>query len=394
VKYWATGTVLSPANPDRRAEGSGYHSEQGTSFSSPFMAGTAALTWAADLTQSAGDVEDCLDAARSDGPNGRWVNTFFATACALGNPPNLAPTVDIVNPGQEDNTFDSLGLIQLQAKAGDFEDGPLTTILWTSDKDGLIGTSSFGQPLFWQPPTEGLRTITAKVFDSAGKEGSDTATLSFTPAIPNLKILAPATDGETVFLGLPVDLVGKMTNFTRIGSQPPYETATWVGFQDNSIVFDHLMGASVQATFNQVGGGHVTWSMTVDGQQGSTSRSFNVVSDGNLHVKITSPAKDNELTEAGKLRVTVEMDALATLGAASTSDVDGGVTYNWSLTRTTMAGLTTTIASPSGQSTTFTPTGFACGFTPINITVTAINKLGQVANDSVVGIVHRFCQPR
>jgi hypothetical protein len=67
-------------------------------------------------------------------------------------------------------------------------------------------------------------------------------------------------------------LVGRMTNFSGFGL-PPYDTSNWVGYHDNTILFDHLAGASTQATFNQVGNGHVTWSMTVDGQTGSPDHS-------------------------------------------------------------------------------------------------------------------------
>lgn len=395
VEYWASGTALIGADPSRASDGSAYHAVTGTSYSSPFIAGTAALVWAANVNvNQAGDVEDCLEAAKSGGENGRWVQTYLATACGMGSPSNLAPIVDIVQPPEEDNNYESLGLITLQAKAGDFEDGPITTFLWTSDKDGMLGTTSAGQPLLFSPTSPGLRTITATVFDSAGLSGTDKVTLSFKPATPNLKILSPAADGDSVPMGLPVDLVGMMTNFTNFAGSPPYATSAWSGTGPGGTpLFSNLLGASVQATFTQAGTTTVTWTMTVDGQPGTASRSFNVFNDGKLHVAIQTPKVENEPID-GKLKAVLGLGAPATLSASSTSDAAGGVVYLWNITRKDATGVVQTLATLSGATTTFTPTsGFLCGYTPITISVSAINPLGELDNDSVDGVVYRFCPP-
>jgi serine protease len=397
VEYWATGTALVGADPSRASDGAAYHSVQGTSYASPFMAGTAALVWAANAyVNQAGDVEDCLEAAKIGGENGRWVHTYFAAACGMGSPSNLAPVVDIVQPPLEDNNYQSLGLVTMQAKAGDFEDGPITTFLWTSDKDGLLGTTSAGQPLLFAPTSPGLRTITVTVFDSGTLSGTDKVTLSFTPATPNLKILSPAADGDSVPMGLPVDLVGRMTNFTNLGQTPPYATSAWSGTGPGGTpLFSNVLGASVQATFTQAGTTTVTWTMTVDGQTGTASRTFNVFNDGKLHVKITNPRKENE-PSGGKLFVLLDLNVPSTLSAVSTSDAAGGVVYTWNITRKDATGVQHTLATLSGASTTFTPTsgtGFLCGYTPITIAVSAINTVGELANDTVDGMVYRNCPP-
>ncbi|MES1183828.1 MAG: DNRLRE domain-containing protein [Myxococcales bacterium] len=396
VEYWATGTALIGADPSRASDGTAYHSVQGTSYSSPFMAGTAALVWAANANQNhAGDVEDCLEAAKIGGENGRWVQTYLATACGMGSPSNLAPVVEIVEPTLEDNNYESLGLVTVHAKAGDFEDGPITTFLWTSDKDGMLGTTSAGQPLLFAPTSPGLRTITATAFDSKGLSGTDKVTLSFTPATPNLKILSPAADGVSVPMGLPVDLVGTQTNFTNFGQTPPYSTSAWSATGPGGTpLFSNLLGASVQATFNQVGATTVTWTMTVDGQTGTASRSFNVFNDGKLHVAIKSPKVQNEPFN-GKVMAVIDLGAPATLNAVSTSDAAGGMVYLWNVTRKDATGVQQTLATLSGATTTFTPSGpgFVCGNVPITINVTAINPLGELDQDSVDAMVYRFCAP-
>lgn len=391
VDYWASGTALAGADPANTDVGSAFRFQQGTSFSSPFMAGVAALTWAANRYKiNAGDVETCLDAAKFGGPDGRFVNAFFATACGLGNPSNVPPLVEIVQPDQEDLGA-GLGLVQLRATAGDFEDGAIDNIGWYDETGALLGTTLGSQPFLYFINSSGLYKITAKVLDAQGAEGTDTVTFSATPAPPNLKIHAP--DGEDVPLGLPVDLVGEMTNFSSLTGLPPYETSIWVGYHENSILFDHVTGASTQATFNQVGESRVTWTMTVDGLRGMAERKFKVVSDGKLHVKITSPSKDNVRLDDGSLKVSFTNETASTLSAVSTSDVQGGVTYVWTLTKVDGDGVTRPFASLNGQTVSFTPSGFRCGTSAVRLNVLAINQTGERAHDVVNATVGRFCDP-
>ena len=80
----------------------GIRAKSGTSFSSPFAAGVAALVWAADPTQSASDVEDVLLAnakASPDASVGRAIDALSAVRSVLGNVP---PTIDVVRPSPGD----------------------------------------------------------------------------------------------------------------------------------------------------------------------------------------------------------------------------------------------------------------------------------------------------
>jgi len=111
VRYYATGTTLTSSDPGTPI-GDQFQLTSGTSLSSPFVAGIAALTWAARTSQGPGDVEACLSAARSGGPDGRFVDAFFAAACGLGSPPNLAPLVEITNPAEETANFGGVAPIK------------------------------------------------------------------------------------------------------------------------------------------------------------------------------------------------------------------------------------------------------------------------------------------
>lgn len=122
--------------------------------------------------------------------------------------------------------------------------------------------------------------------------------------------------------------------------------------------------------------------MTVDGQTGTASRSFNVFNDGKLHVAITSPKVQNEPFD-GKLVAVLDMGTAATLSAVSTSDAAGGMVYLWNITQKDATGVQKTLAALSGATTTFTPSGFLCGNTPSTINVNAVNPLGELAQDSV-----------
>lgn len=386
VRYYASGYVLSGSDPTISVHSERFSQFQvlaGTSYSTPFIAGTAALARAAGA-RTAGDVEACLSAAREGGPDGRFVDTYLSTACALGNPSNLTPLVQITMPETEHADFDAVGPTVLRAFAYDFESGPINTIAWTSDVEGLLGTSFANQDFFYIPSGPGLRTITASATDVDGAKGEDMVFLSFTPAPPNVQILAP-TPGEDLFAGLPADLIARTTNLALLQPEP-CDTTIWTGYEDNSIIFDHVVGCSTQATFLNPGPGHVSVAVLLDGLTGTANRFFQIVSDGNLHVKITSPLRNTNLA------VDLEEGEPVTLSAVSTADLHGGATYTWTVTRIS-GGVAFPVETLMGQSVSFTPTDLDCGTSDAVISVVAVDTLGQVGNDEVAANAFRFCEP-
>ncbi|MFC1794781.1 Ig-like domain-containing protein [Planctomycetota bacterium] len=87
---------------------------------------------------------------------------------------NSAPIVVITNPSNG-ATFDSGASIFFEGTASDAEDDDLaSSLVWTSDKDGQIGTGgSFSKIL-----SDGSHTITAEVNDSGSKTGSYSITIT------------------------------------------------------------------------------------------------------------------------------------------------------------------------------------------------------------------------
>jgi hypothetical protein len=99
-------------------------------------------------------------------------------------PPNEAPVVTITSP-TDGSTFDSGATITFEGTASDTEDGDLTaSLVWTSDKDGQIGTGgSFSNKL-----SDGKHTITASVTDSGGASGSDSTNITVGTVVEPAKV--------------------------------------------------------------------------------------------------------------------------------------------------------------------------------------------------------------
>jgi serine protease len=394
VRYYATGTILSGHAPNREIADQ-YDVHTGTSYSSPFLAGVAALTWAADTEQGAGQVERCLNNARTGGPGGRFVNAYKAVSCGLGAAAqNVPPMVQILSPDREYVSYGAVSPVSLIADAYDNESGTVANIAWTSDVEGAIGSSAPGVPRIYFPSGPGLRTVTATVLDvaDASIRGQDTVSLAFSPAPPNIQILSPAP-GSDVVLALPTQLIAQVTNLRGITPLQPCETGVWTGSVGNSIVFDHVVGCSAFGTFMSSGEGSVRVSMTADGLTGTAIRNFDIVSDGRLHAVITSPKLDTTLFA----RISNRQPAL--LAAESTEPSPTSVSYTWMVRRVSGQGV---VEFPGtvldGKTATFTPDyeiTTDCDEPLVQIVLIAIHNGGRTAEArltaKVEGVAH--CDP-
>lgn len=198
--------MLAQAEPD--ANGNVPAGEQwvgGTSFSSPFVAGVAALVWAADPKLTADQVFELLmktsvSRAQPSAPFVlQQVDAFAAVKAATGN---LKPTVKIVTPTPGASVQVGLPGAQFSAKVDDFEDEPGTlTVEWRSDVDFKLFTGAQGT---WQFPSLGKRIITVRVTDSNGAWAEDSVvidvvgyTITFTVTQPTN--LSPVINKDVVF---------------------------------------------------------------------------------------------------------------------------------------------------------------------------------------------------
>ncbi|MEV6602144.1 DUF1194 domain-containing protein [Actinoplanes sp. NPDC051346] len=119
-----------------------------------------------------------------------------AAASATFSLPDLAPTVEVLAPGTGD-LFTAAQAIPFAAQANDVEDGRLdgTSVRWSSDRDGLLGT---GAQLPWRADqlSEGDHVITVTVRDSVGQTSTATVriTVQRVAAPPKPVDLAPTVD--------------------------------------------------------------------------------------------------------------------------------------------------------------------------------------------------------
>jgi len=157
----------------------------GTSFSSPFTAGIAALVWAADPSLSASQVETILMETAHSSPGGtvnRIVHAFGAVHRALGDIP---PGLRIVRPAGFALFTRAIEGAVFNAEYDDYEDGTTGTIHWSSNIDGELGVGSlYSNPLL----SLGSHVITATATDSGGHTASDSVNVTIVGTAPVVTI--------------------------------------------------------------------------------------------------------------------------------------------------------------------------------------------------------------
>lgn len=213
VDIYAPYTLLvgpDPGNPANYAR-----LVNGTSFSSPFTAGVAALIWAANPSLSADEVETILyDTAHTspDGRVNRYVNAAAAVRMAIGD---AAPYIEITGPSNGSSFPRGSTSVSFSATASDVEDGT-PTVTWTSNRDGEIGTGTFFSRT---DLSVGTHLITARATDTAANESTDQVSITITNTPPTMSIDSPS-DGATFYMSQTISFQGSSYDPNELGPLP------------------------------------------------------------------------------------------------------------------------------------------------------------------------------
>jgi hypothetical protein len=198
-----------PENPDNRAQ-----EISGTSFSSPFAAGVAALIWAADPGLSADEVEDIMMRTAHGSPDddvSRYVNAFAAVREVLGN---INPELTLISPS-DGRDIQLNEPVQLRVNVSDFEDGGQSCcdVVWTDRDRGQIATGTDAEIVFDET---GEYVLTATATDRGGATSRVTTTIQVLNTPPVMTIANPRPGAE-VFAGVPFTVQGTSFDINEAG---------------------------------------------------------------------------------------------------------------------------------------------------------------------------------
>jgi serine protease len=307
---WVGPDPDNPANHARRISG--------TSFSSPFAAGVAALIWAAKPGLSAGEVEDILKNTAHSSPDpkvGKYVNALAAVRQVLGNIP---PNVQIISPSS--GTVQVAMESRLEATVTDFEDPfPCCTVTWSSSVEGALGS---GRSIDYTFTTLGTRVITVTATDSGGASSSLSVAVSVVNTPPTVAISSPYS-GQQFFRGVSYTLRGVSYDPNEPGYQLACAKLTW-----SSTAADAFpkTGCDVSVSFASNGNRTLTLTGTDShGGSGSATVSISVVDPpANLPpvVNLTSPQNG----------ITIGPDQVVKLAGNAADPEGGAVTLAWDVT--------------------------------------------------------------
>ena len=226
-----------------------------------------AITWSSDVVGSLGSPGGTLTISTLPvGPHAITASVIDseglpgsdAISITVVENGNTNPTVSITSPGTN-STFTQGNAVNFLADATDSEDGALTgsSIVWTSDKDGQIGT---GTVVNTSTLTVDTHTITVTATDSGGLNDDDSIVVTIIPTgsnnLPTVSISTPTDDAtfnesDTItFIAAATDVEDDDTALS--------DTITWTSTIDGVLG----TGASVQTMLSA--GSHMIMAKVTD----------------------------------------------------------------------------------------------------------------------------------
>lgn len=252
--------------------------KNGTSFASPFVAGVAALIWAAKPSLTAPQVEQILMEnahVGGVGVSGKQyrVNAYKAVGAVLaGSPPSI--TLSAPPSGQLNRE------VYITATATDPEYGaancPYTVCLitWEPAPTTFFFTTDNRMVAVYRFNTAGPQTIKATVKDPGGASASASTTVTVQNSVPTVNIAQP-TDGGSFFQGSTVQLLGSAFDLNEGPDPGPGPLiCVWRSSNPSDSGFPKL-GCDSTAIFSSQGPRTITMTAT-DPQGATTSASVSI----------------------------------------------------------------------------------------------------------------------
>lgn len=326
VDIYGPYRVFVGPTPDAPADQARLRS--GTSFSSPFVAGVAALVWASDPRQSARDVWRVMrETAHVGGvhPNGghqRRINALGAVARVLGG---ARPTVTLNALGASAPLGREWSVVAAVNDDGSACAPVRCPLEWSPTPARVVGNVAF-----YRFDTAGPKTITVTTTDPAGQTATATRDVEVTNAAPTVVISAPANDAS-IPQGVAAQLLGSATDPNDGPDPGPASLAcTWTS-SNPSDPFP-VTGCNVLRTFASQGARTLTLSAT-DAQGQTTSSAVNVT--------VTAPPMNHPPTASSTTTLPpVNYDGqgyawstpFALSATATDPEGDAPITYEWKAT--------------------------------------------------------------